>query len=439
MGKPTSFPVAPLNRRSLVRRALSLGAGSTLAAGLAAARSPAGGARAAPLPPALTVTGNRPEWQDPMDRLLADFRAATDIEAVYQAFSRVDYLTILQTALAGGVVGDVIGFPEGPQLRQAVGQVFDLRGRVAADALLPSARAQVEFDNGVWGWPLSSYAIAVLYHPSLLAERNLAPPTTWQELRAIWETLAADDRLAANGVTPLVMPTGDSTAPYYWYCLAATSVLGGEGWAAFLAGERRLTDPDLLEAGRLLTELAPYNAQDAGQLDYPAGLLRFGEGGAAMMVGTSADAAALRATERDVDLGVVGFPAFETGFPTTLTGLELICTVSAFTSLIDQAMALVGWLTTPETQQLVANYGLGLPVLPNHPPLDDPTLQAFVAARQADLPVWYAVPELQETFPTATGAIGGLIAGKTSVDDFAAAMQAGVDQCLPTCPTPQQA
>jgi ABC-type glycerol-3-phosphate transport system substrate-binding protein len=107
--------------------------------------------------------------------------------------------------------------------------------------------------------------------------------------------------------------------------------------------------------------------------------------------------------------------------------------------MFDEALTFVGWLTTPETQQLVAELRLGLPVLPEHPPIDEPTLQAFVAARQADLPVWYALPELQETFPTASREIGGLIAGKTSVDDFAAAMQAGIDQCLPTCPTPQQA
>jgi len=414
-----------MSAASLDRRRLLAGAGG-LTLGLAFAGP--GRARRAAAQEATTITmwGNHPEWKAPMEEILAAFTAANPgITVEFTAIPGPDYPTKLQTAKAGGAPSEVLGELEGSIIGQvrAGGELpfLDLTGKIDLGGLTAPARGQVKVDGKAYGTPLASYTVGLAYQRPLFADNGLTPPTTWQEFRDACQTLLD------AGVTPIVLGAKDGVHPYFMYIGLVSSVLGPEGFDALRRGERKLTDPDLVEAAQLLLDLQPFYQSGFQATDYVTAKAIFANGLSAMQVAGTADFTGYRQVNPEADLGFIAWPGPEAGKSATTTGMELLYTVSRFAEPAQQeaATTFVAWLAGQEAQQLVSDL-IALPVHTAITESSDRIRQETVAARQHDVTVWYDLPETGKTFDEASKAQGGLWTGRLTAQQFAEQMQAAI-------------
>ena len=318
-----------------------------------------------------------------------------------------DYPAKLQTAIAGGEPSDILGIQEGGIITQALAggdlPFIDLTGQIDISGLSGPARVQVEVQGITYGCPLASYTVGIAYQRPIFAENGITPPTTWDELLAVCDTLQT------AGVTPFVAGAKDGVHPFFMYIGLASSVLGLEGFQAVRKGERSLTDPDVVAAMELLKSLQPYFQSGFEATDYTTAKAIFANGLGAMEVAGTADFTGYLQVNPEADLGFIAWPGPEAGKSATTTGMELLYTVSAFADADKQAAAttFVNWLATPEAQQLVSDT-IALPINVNVTESSDRIRQETVAARVNDVPVWYSVPETGKTFDTITAEHGGL-------------------------------
>ena len=262
----------PISRRTILQLA---GAGSLLAVGVGRA-----GAQARPGEP-LRIWSNHPEWREALRKNLDAFEQQSGIKLMLEPKPGPEYLQVLSTAMQAGEGPDLPGIPPGPLVGQFLksGAILDLTGRVHADRLIDIARQRVVRDGKVVGAPFGKYTVGLYYHVDILAKAGLKPPRTWDELKRAAQTLKQ------AGVVPLMMPARDGVIPAFYYMLAASSVLGPVGFAGLLAGQRKLTDPDLVDSAQLLVDLVPYYPEGFAGISYAEGKATFARGGTAMILG----------------------------------------------------------------------------------------------------------------------------------------------------------
>lgn len=411
------------SRMLVDRRRLLMGAGGLAA--VAAFGTGFWSARAQD-PISLTMWGNHPEWKDPMEQLLAAFEETNPgISIEFTGVPGPDYPTKLQTATAGGAPSDILGAVEGSIITQASAggdlPFIDLTGKIDISGLSDTARGQVEVGGKVYGTPLASYTVGIAYQKAIFAEQGLTPPTTWQEL------LDTSRKLKDAGVTPLVVGAKDHVHPFFMYTGLVSSVLGPEGFTQLLRGERKLTDPDLVEAAQLLLDMQEFYQPGFQATDYTTAKAIFANGQGAMEVAGTADFTGFRQVNPEADLGFIAWPGPEAGTYATNTGMELLYTVSAFASPEKQeaATAFVNWLATAEAQTLVSDL-IALPVHTGVSESSDPIRAETVAARGRDVIVWYDLPETGKTLDQTALSHGGLWTGRLTAEQFAAEMQSSI-------------
>ena len=106
---------------------------------------------------------------------------------------------------------------------------------IVDEAVLPAA----SIDGKVVLMPHTADVTNVLwYNVPLLAEHGVTPPTTWEEL------LAACDTLAAAGVTPIATGNKDLWAAGNWLSHLVSRVVGEESYDAALSGEGTFATPE---------------------------------------------------------------------------------------------------------------------------------------------------------------------------------------------------
>jgi ABC-type glycerol-3-phosphate transport system substrate-binding protein len=420
MTRATSLSGARLDRRRLLQRVGGAAALATVGR--------TGFTIGANAQDAVTITmwGNHPEWRDPMLEILAAFEEANPgITVEFTGIPGGDYPTKLQTALAGEAPSDVLGLQEGDiiALVAAGGELpfLDLTGKIDIGGLTTPARGQVEIDGKTYGTPLASYTVGIAYQKPIFAEHGLEPPTSWQELMDVVQVLKD------AGKTPIVFGAKDWVHPYFMYVGLTSSVLGPEGFEQLRRGERKLTDPDLVEATQLLLDLQPFYQSGFQATDYVTAKAIFANAQGAMQVAGTADFSGYREVNPEADLGFIAWPGPEDGKYATNTGMELLYTVSRFASPEAQEAAtkLVNWLASLEAQQMVSDL-IALPVHKEITESSDPIRQETVQARGQDVTVWYDLPETNDTVTVATNEQGGLWTGRLNAQQFAEAMQASI-------------
>jgi len=411
-----------LSRRRLVQ------ATGGIAAGAAFAGTIGPRARVASAQDATTITmwSNHPEWQDQNLALIAAFEAANpDIKIELTSIPGQDYPTKLQTGLAAQEVSDVLVLLEGDIYGKygPAGELpcVDLTGKVDTSQLTDSARLQVEYDGKSYGTPLASYTVGLAVQNNILAEHSVAKPTTWDELRAACETLQA------AGVTPLSIGASDGVHTFFMYIGLTSTILGLDGFQQLLRGERKLTDPDLLVAAQMLVDLQGFYNEGFAATDYVSAKALFAQGLSAMMVAGTADFTGFKEENPDADLDFIPWPGPEAGKYATNTGYELLNTVSIYTSPEKQEAATrwVSWLAGVEAQTMVGD-SIALPVNKNVTELADPIKAKTMSVRDKDIPVWFALPETNATFPLPLEISGQLWTGELTPEGFAEQMQAAI-------------
>jgi raffinose/stachyose/melibiose transport system substrate-binding protein len=414
-----------LNRRSLLKHTgglVTLVATGQLLASCGSDDDVAGGEANGATVTTVTAWGNHPEWQDVLEEITAAFEAGHgNINVDWQFRPNANYQAAVNTALAGGQAPDIFGWLEGTSIREGAGNgsILDLTGKVDLSQMTAPARAQVEFDGKTWGCPLGAYSVGVFYQRQIFSDNGLEIPQTWDDLIAI------SGALSDQGITPWVMPAKDMILPYFFYMLSTSSVLGSDGFAELLAGDRSFTDPDLLAAAQLIKDLQPYFNEGFEAQDYAEGKAAFAQERAAMIIGGSADFAGYQQANPNVDVGVFGFPSPDGNRAVTTSGMDLNYTVWSDSDNAEAAAEFIGWFVSEECQQIVADK-LAIPIRQGISPSGDTETariaREMIEAGQPDIPLLLDTPEGGGTLG-AVAENSGIFSGSVSVDDFAAAVQ----------------
>jgi raffinose/stachyose/melibiose transport system substrate-binding protein len=418
-GSREPFLERKVDRATALRRVGGVVAASALGSVVAAP------AFARPTSTKITMWANHPEWKSVLDALIKDFQAghpSIQVEIDYKP--NASYGGLLNTALAGGSAPDVIGWIEGTSIRTAAKdkQIVPIDSKVHASTLVPAAAPEVVFDGHVWGVPLAAYTVGIFYQRPVFAKYGLKVPTTWDELTAV------SDKLLSNGVTPWAMPAKDGIIPFFFYSMAASSILGTKGFEELRQGKRKLTDPDLVKAAQLMLDYEKYYNTGYQAVDYAEGKALFAQGQTAMIIGGSADYTGYKQVNPKVDVAVFGFPAPHGGNHITVTGMELMYAVNAKSSNQDAAGTFVAWLGSKQAQQRVANT-IALPitkgVVPHGAGGSLAIAKEMVLASKPGLPVWIDLPELTNTL-NAVGQASGIFTGSLTAEQFAQKVQASI-------------
>ena len=413
--------------RKLDRAGALRGLGGVVAAGALGglAAAPAFARRTSAKATKITMWANHPEWKPVLDALIKDFQAShptIQVEIDYKP--NAAYGGLLTTALAGGSAPDVIGWIEGTSIRTAAKdkQIVPIDSKVNKASLVPAATPEVVFDGHVWGVPLAAYTVGIFYQKPMFAKYGIKVPTNWAELTA------ASEKLHQNGIAAWAMPAKDGIIPFFFYTMAASSILGVSGFQELRQGRRKLTDPDLVKAAQLMLDYEKYYNNGYQAVDYAEGKALFAQGQTAMIIGGSADYTGYVQVNPKVDVAVFGFPAPNGKSHITVTGMELMYAVNAKSANQDAAGTFVGWLGSPTAQQRVANT-IALPITKGIVPHGSggslAIAKQMVLASAPGLPVWIDLPELTNTL-NAVGQASGIFTGSLTAQQFAQKVQASI-------------
>jgi raffinose/stachyose/melibiose transport system substrate-binding protein len=220
------------------------------------------------------------------EAIAADFEAAhagVDVQFDFQVDDM--YQTIgLQNALNSPTPPDIYFEWTGSRMgqRNTEGHAADLTEYVSG----PLA--------GIWGdgvWPAATIddkvvlvphtadvTTVMFYNVPLLAEHGITPPTTWDEL------LAACDALAAAGVIPIATGNLDLWAAGNWLSHLVSRVVGEESYAALLSGDGKFANPEWEAAFGYIEQLREHSCvnESANSINDNEGAQLFFQGAAAM-------------------------------------------------------------------------------------------------------------------------------------------------------------
>lgn len=158
------------------------------------------------------------DWlQDAEIALGAKFTEETGIKVDYQVIPSDQYVNLLNTKINAGECADIFGSQGGQfdivsQLNVAKNAV-DLSGESWASTVDPLAAAELSVDGKLYGQPLGdlSSAWSIAYNTKIFAENNLQIPKTFDEFKAVCETLKK------AGVTPIYECVSDGWHHVLWF------------------------------------------------------------------------------------------------------------------------------------------------------------------------------------------------------------------------------
>lgn len=372
----------------------------------------------------LTMWHQHPEWKDRTQAILSAFEAAhPDIKIDLEEIAGTNYSARLNTALAAGEAPDLFGLPAGPETLAAAeaGYAMELTGKLDTSSLRASAADAINQSGKIWGVPiLGTYSVALYYHRNIFADMGLEPPANQAEFLEMCSTMKA------NGVTPMIVPASDGIVPSFMYMMLTASVLGVDGFAELRRGERKFTDPDLVEAAHFLQQMGDCMQPGALSTPYVEGKALAALGQGAMMPGGSADYAGYQEINPNVDLGVVPFPGVGDRNGATVTGLEYIYLINSQSEQSNAALTFLQWMMGDEAQQMVVDT-ITMTTNKNVVPAENRILEEFVqATRSNDMRVFYELPETGNVWSVAQQNTAALFLGELSPEDFAAKVQEAV-------------
>ncbi len=295
-------------------------------------------------------------------QVLDAFTAKTGVTVDYQGVGD-DLPTILSTRVAGGDPPDVA----------ILGQPGLLTDLVALDALVPVSDevvASLDADFApVWkelatrdGTTYGVYfkgdnKSLVFYDVAVFDDLGITPPTTWDDLIAVSQTLVD------NGLAPMSVAGADGWTLSDWFENVYVRTAGQEAYEQLIRHEIAWTDASVETAFLAMEEIIGNDDFVAGGRDgalqkgfVDAIVATFGDPPEAVMMSGGAVVAALAGEEAGAEATNVGFFAFPSidGSPGAVLGsgdVAVALTDSA------NAQALLAFLATPDAGEVWAPLG----------------------------------------------------------------------------------
>ncbi len=419
--------MSAMNDHLVSRRQMLYGMGGVLAGGilggaLSGCSSSSGGGGAG----AISGWIYRPEYKAAIEKILAAFHddnAKLHVDMSYKPAGQYD--TVLKTALVGNSAPDVIATGSASEIWGDLGvggnYLHALDGKIPLNVLTPAARQAIQYRSHVWAAPAQMFRIGIYYQKKIFADHGLQPPTSWSDFTSLCE------KLHDAGVTPISMAAQDMILPFFFYHLAANSILGAKGVQALRDGSRKFTDADVLRAAQYTLDMSKYFNKGFQAVAYAEGKALFARGRAAMTVGGSSDYAGYVEIDPKIDVGFFGFPPPDGGAAIALDGLSMSFTVNRRSKHVDDAVTFATWLTGERAQRMVLEE-LGLPsrtgILPTGTDTRSTVLKTILQI--PDSPSWLDYPEIGEVYSALTQKGSGLFTGQLSPGQFAGIAQAAV-------------
>jgi raffinose/stachyose/melibiose transport system substrate-binding protein len=209
---------------------------------------------------------------------------------------------------------------------------------------------EYKIDDKIVMVPYSADVTNVLwYNKQILADAGVQPPTSWEELLAVCDTLNA------AGVTPIASGNKDLWAAGNWLSHMASRVVGEDAYVSTLGGTGKFATPEWEKAFGYITELADHKCvnESANAIDDNEGAQLFFQGKAAMhpigswLVSWAIDEAP------DLDFDYVNLPAMPDGAGNqdSVIGVQTGYVINAKSAKVDKAAEFMAMLNSDENVQ----------------------------------------------------------------------------------------
>lgn len=370
-------------------------------------------------------TGDGPMLlQQAADRYMAD---NPDVNVEVVPMQNDPYKTRIRTAMGAGDAPCVFLSWGGGPLYEYVkaNQVIDLTDYMnaddyAANRFVPASLSNVTFDGKIYGVPVENTSVAVIfYNKAIFEQYGLEPPTTWDELLAVAQTLID------NGVSPFSLANKTKWTSSMYYMYLVDRIAGPEVFAS--AANRTggsFEDPAFVQAGQMIQDLVNMGAFNEGfnGLDYDTGqgrMLVYANEAAMELMG-SWEIGNFLSENPDFyenDLGILPFPAVEggAGDPSNVVGTvgDNYYHISSTCEYPDEAFELLQYVIDDESVALRIQSGRVPPVKGVSELIEEPMLQQVVqlVENAASVQLWYdqyLPPELGEVHKDTMQALFGL-------------------------------
>jgi multiple sugar transport system substrate-binding protein len=140
------------------------------------------------------------------DTIQANIKEFTDATGIKVNFTVVGYdvlseRSVLEMTSSTGsfdVIADVIEWVPGYAASGLVNDIGELNtkygDKIKFDSLIPAVRTAHQFDGKQFSMPINAGSRMLMYRKDLLDAAGLAPPTTWDEMRAAAKALTTEGR-----------------------------------------------------------------------------------------------------------------------------------------------------------------------------------------------------------------------------------------------------
>lgn len=359
-----------------------------------------------------------------VQQVIDAFQAANpDIKVSNEAVPS-DYPTKLTTDLAAGTAADVFycdallapDFMVRNLLMPLDDYIVQSGG---ADDFFPNLLAAFQYGGQTFGLPKDWSAAAMWYSTDNFSAAGInAPPTTWDELTSVLQTLTDSTGIPGAVIAP------DPASEFMFEYQAGGSIVSPDFSRVEIGGQPTL-DALNYYYGMYKNGLATSPA-DVGANDQATGLA---QGSASVAFSGNWNYGGYAQNFPDFKFGVAPMPAGPTGIRAT-SAFTVSYSMFAGTQVADAAWKLLSYLTGPEGM-LTTTTGVG--VMPSRKSLTEPWLaqfpdrRVFIDAAEYARP-WQFGPGGQLLNGDATGILQALFAGSVSVEEAASQLKAAAEK-----------
>lgn len=217
---------------------------------------------------------------------------------------------------------------------------------------------QISRDSGIHEIVEGRDIFQVHAHSKIFEQAGLELPKTWDQL------LATCKPLAAQGKQPMVVGARDNFAGGWLLGTLVQSTAGENTMKNVLFADGSFEQEAIVRGGQRLADLVSsgcINGKNGLALEFEQAVASFGQGEAAMTVGTQATVPDLTADGVDTsDVAVFPMPADDPKNAIPTSGLAVSWIVNAETQSMPAAREWMAWVASDEYQKVAVENGMGL-------------------------------------------------------------------------------
>ncbi|WP_077035111.1 ABC transporter substrate-binding protein [Pelomonas sp. KK5] len=281
-----------------------------------------------------------------------------------------EYDSALSSRLIAGTAGDLITcrpFDVSLDLYKK-GRLDKLNAEPGLKNFSDAAKVAWQTDDGkdTYCMPIASVIHGFFYNKKIFASLGLTPPKTEAEFFA-----ALDKIKAAGKVAPMALGTADQWESHQivYTSIGANAWHGEDGRKALIAGKKKFTDPEFVEAWTQMAKWAPYLPKGYQAETYGDSQNLFASGKAAIYPAGSWDISYFQANGAGLDFGAFPPPVKKAGDACYISDhTDIGMGINAASKNKADAKAFLEWLASPEFADLYTNKVTGFFSLSNSKP-----------------------------------------------------------------------